>query len=37
MSKGGKKHIGAGAHGKGAGSGANTDLQKEKIGDNVVL
>jgi len=37
MSKGGKKQIGAGAHGKGAGSGANTDLQKEKIGDNVVL
>jgi len=37
MSKGGKKQIGAGAHGKGAGTGANTDLQKEKIGDNMVL
>src|SRR5438105_8671511 len=37
MSKGGKKQIGAGAHGKGAGTGAKTDLKKEKIGDNMVL
>ena len=37
MSKGGKKHIGAGAHGKGTGAGANTDLAKEKIGDHMVL
>ena len=37
MSKGGKKHIGAGAHGKGTGVGANTDLAKEKIGDHMVL
>ena len=36
MSKGGKKHIGAGAHGKGAGSGANSDIAKEKIGDHMV-
>ena len=37
MSKGGKKKIGAGAHGKGAGAGANTDVPKEKIGENMVL
>ena len=37
MSKGGKKHIGAGAHGKGAGAGANTEIPKEKIGENMVL
>jgi hypothetical protein len=37
MSKGGKKTIGAGAQGKGAGSGANTEIPKEKIGDNMVL
>ena len=37
MSKGGKKHIGAGAHGKGAGTGANTEIPKEKIGENMVL
>jgi hypothetical protein len=37
MSRGGKKQVGAGAHGKGAGSGANTDVQKEKIGDNMVV
>ena len=37
MSRGGKKHVGAGAHGKGSGTGANTDIEKEKIGDNMVL
>ncbi len=37
MSQGGKKQIGAGAHGKGAGAGANTDVPKEKIGENMVL
>ncbi len=37
MSKGGKKHVGAGAHGKCAGTGANTDIEKEKIGENMVL
>ena len=37
MSKGGKKHFGPGAHGKGAGTGALTDLPKDKIGDNVIL
>jgi hypothetical protein len=37
MSKGGKKQVGAGAHGKGAGVGAKSEIQKEKIGDNMVL
>jgi hypothetical protein len=37
MSKGGKKQVGAGAQGKGAGAGANSEIQKEKIGDNMVL
>jgi hypothetical protein len=27
----------AGAHDKGAGAGANTDVPKEKIGENMVL
>jgi hypothetical protein len=34
MSKGGKKHIGAGTHGKGAGSGARSDVPNDKIGEN---
>lgn len=33
---GSKRHIGSGAHGKGAGTGALTDLPK-KIGDNMIL
>jgi hypothetical protein len=37
MSKGGKKHIGAGTHGKGAGSGARSDVPNDKIGENMVL
>ena len=37
MAKGGKKQIGAGSHGKRAGTGARTDIAKEKIGDNEVL
>jgi hypothetical protein len=37
MPHGGKTHIGAGAHGKGAGSGALTDISKDKIGDNMIL
>jgi hypothetical protein len=37
MSKGGKKQIGAGVHGKGSGVGAKSEIQKEKIGDNMVL
>lgn len=35
IAKAGKKHIGKGAHGKGAGSGANTDAPP--IPDNMVL
>ena len=37
MSRGSKKQTGAGAHGKGAGVGANTDITKDKIGENMVL
>ena len=37
MSKGGKKHFGSGAQGKGDGTGALTDLPKDKIGENMVL
>ena len=33
MANASKKHFGAGARG----SGANTDIQKEKIGENMVL
>jgi len=32
-----KKHFGAGGHGKGTGVGANTELPKDKIGENMVL
>jgi len=37
VSKVGRKPAGAGLRGKGAGTGANTDIAKEKIGDNMVL
>jgi hypothetical protein len=37
MPDGGKKHFGPGARGKGTGTGAATDLPKEKIGDNMIL
>jgi hypothetical protein len=37
MANASKKHFGAGAQGKRAGTGANTDIQKEKIGENMVL
>jgi hypothetical protein len=37
MSKSGKKQFGPGAQGKGSGTGALTDIPKEKIGDNMVL
>jgi hypothetical protein len=37
MSRGSKKQTGAGAHGKGAGVGGNTDITKDKIGENMVL
>jgi hypothetical protein len=34
---GGKKQIGTGAQGKGAGTGANTDINPDTIGENMVL
>jgi hypothetical protein len=37
MPSGGKTHIGSGAHGKGAGNGALTDIPKDKVGDNMIL
>jgi hypothetical protein len=37
MPNGGKTHIGSGAHGKGAGTGALTDIPKDKVGDNMIL
>jgi len=37
MAHASKKHIGAGAQGKGSGAGALTEVQKHKIGDNDVL
>jgi hypothetical protein len=37
MAKGGKKKIGRGAQQKGTGSGAMTDIDKDKIGENMVL
>ena len=36
-SKGDGRHLGPGAKGKGAGTGAMTDVQKDLIGDNMVL
>ena len=37
MPNGGKTHIGSGARGKGAGTGALTDIPKDKVGDNMIL
>ena len=37
MAKASKKHFGGGAQGKHAETGANTDIQKEIIGENMVL
>ncbi|MFK4724177.1 hypothetical protein ABIE89_005277 [Bradyrhizobium niftali] len=37
MPNGGKTHIGSGAHGKGAGTAALTDIPKDKVGDNMIL
>jgi len=35
--KGDKKHTGLGSHGKGAGTGAMSDVPPERIPDNMVL
>ena len=37
MANASKKHFGPGAQGKHSGTGANSDIEKEKIGDNMVL
>ncbi len=37
MARASKKRIGPGAQGKGSGTGANTDIAKERIEDNMVL
>jgi hypothetical protein len=37
MAHGDKKHFGKGSQGKGTGSGAMTELDKEAVGENEVL
>jgi len=37
MANASKKHIGPGARGKSAGTGGTTDIDKEKIQENMVL
>jgi hypothetical protein len=37
MAKGDKKHMGRGAQQKATGTGAMTDIEKDKIGENMVL
>jgi len=37
MPNGSKTHIGSGAHGKSARTGALTDIPKDKVGDNMIL
>ena len=37
MANASKKHIGAGSQGKGDGSGAKTELDMKKVGENAVL
>ena len=37
MATGGKKHMGRGSQGKGSGTGANTTLDKDMVGENEVL
>jgi hypothetical protein len=35
--RGSKKHTGVGSHGKGAGVGAMTDIEPERVPDNMIL
>ncbi|HYD06004.1 MAG TPA: hypothetical protein VEC60_09765 [Reyranella sp.] len=35
--RGDKKHVGVGSHGKGSGTGAMTDIEPERVPDNMVL
>lgn len=37
MAKGSKKHVGAGAPGKGSGTGAMTTTPKDKLEENQIL
>jgi hypothetical protein len=37
VGRGSKTHFRSGMHGKGDGTGALTDMPKDKIGDNMVL
>ena len=37
MANASKRHIGPGAHGKGSGTGGNTELDKDMIEENMVL
>ena len=37
MANASKKHMGPGAQGKGDGSGANTELQRDLVGENDIL
>jgi len=37
MAHASRKHIGPGARGKGAGTGGTTDIDKDKIQENMVL
>lgn len=37
MANGDKKHFGKGSQGKGSGSGAMTELEKDAVGENEVL
>ena len=37
MAKAGKTHIGIGAQGKGSGEGAMTEIDKDVLGENMVL
>jgi hypothetical protein len=37
MAKAGRKHMGSGAHGKGSGVGANTEIDKSKLPENMIL
>ncbi|MGX9575553.1 hypothetical protein [Mesorhizobium sp. f-mel] len=37
MAKGSKKHVGAGARGKGSGTGAMTTTPKDKLEENQIL
>lgn len=37
MANASRKHMGPGSHGKGDGSGANTELPRDMVGENDIL